>query len=1101
MKTILYQPLFINPQAYFVFPQLYHIEKGDSYIEPANITGQLIINDLTKVLTSTPTLNVVQDTNQVDFGLFKGKHIRISQYTNIGAVVLGEWYIPGTPEPEQPDWFKESIVAWYSPYCKQGMTNFDVIESYAEDFTRLNYYEHRGTIDRTPNKIVITESKTDILNIIENINTSTNDIVIKVTGVSEELKLFVQDINSVRQYISKDGVYKFTNNVYQFFGFGINKVISGINVVIEQLPTSILKDFSGNKHDAYLYGFKGKLNSGVGIYAQDFKNWSYGSAINRDISTKSYNKFHIVKKKADNWFGFTIGIPKNNYYNQTYKLKFNINKKIDDIKFNVVSTDGNLITTAAYSVYINDGSIIDVPIISEEIFNNKEETNIYYDFGTNKDIEIDVELIADYPNQLCYDGKSYAVAYGLPILTDYTVIADRTWFAEKVDNGVFMSKALEQNGAFILEYKQGDKWNIYSYYSATNINIDKDNSIVYQTKNKYNEQTIYPGDKPDTDTLFIGTIRKDDNRTFIGCHRDILLFNRTLTEYEISWVKNNLMCIEQQKPDKDDILKSLIVHYNVSKQGADNIKATNSLTDYSGNNRHATCKNFNWSNTEFVDDGKAMRLNGNGNCIVGINMPQLDKYTVIAKRRWIDKKSENKWFCSLGSGDYTSASQSLFWFEGGLLSNVFYTYNKGYKNPIVLPELISIQSSDDYNGLHINSSDAIQAGNKLFIGSVGENDNTHVTADFYQLLLFDRVLTDKEREWVKENLIEPDTVSAAKACTALFEPENLEITDDHPTGIIRDSLGGNYCVVTHSDDYTIENGLIKSTNDTFLVSIDNANERDVKAMIIDMYYDSTVPGSYLNGEYTEESVKLTNRRIMGINNPTTTSIFQDLMQVLETGFTIGKIALYNRELTKDEFDSEAFHKGFAVRHSTFEKNASTHLFRDGHRELTSGEYLLPFETLYLRVDVPEGYTMQDYVFDGVEQGWKPNTPNSYTCPEHDFHIIAMGEQLKVIKNWSPLASISTFNFIATDNKIEFAGSTDGGTMTYILDDTDITKFTIEYTNTTGEGTIHLMIGNTSYDVISGQQQTYNISDTVKLDFLNMEEVTNFSGIIKFTNIK
>lgn len=552
MKTILYQPLFINPQAYFVFPQLYHIEKGDSYIEPANITGQLIINDLTKVLTSTPTLNVVQDTNQVDFGLFKGKHIRISQYTNIGAVVLGEWYIPGTPtppEPEQPDWFKESIVAWYSPYCKQGMTNFDVIESYAEDFTRLNYYEHRGTIDRTPNKIVITESKTDILNIIENINTSTNDIVIKVTGVSEELKLFVQDINSVRQYISKDGVYKFTNNVYQFFGFGINKVISGINVVIEQLPTSILKDFSGNKHDAYLYGFKGKLNSGVGIYAQDFKNWNYGSTINNNISTKSYNKFHIVKKKADNWFGFTIGIPKNNYYNQTYKLKFNINKKIDDIKFSVVSTDGNLQSTQVYSVNINNDSIIDVPIVSEEIFNNKEETNIYYDFETNKDIEIDVEMIANYPNQLCYDGKSYAVAYGLPILTDYTIIADRIWFAEKVDNGVFMSKALEQNGAFILEYKQGDRWNTYSYYSATNINIDKDNSIVYQTKNKYNEQTIYSGDKQDTDTLFIGTIRKDDSRSFIGCHGDILLFNRTLTDDELDLVKEYFFGIESNIKD------------------------------------------------------------------------------------------------------------------------------------------------------------------------------------------------------------------------------------------------------------------------------------------------------------------------------------------------------------------------------------------------------------------------------------------------------------------------------------------------------------------------------------------------------------------------
>lgn len=820
MKTILYQPLFINPQAYFVFPQLYHIEKGDSYIEPANITGQLIINDLTKVLTSTPTLNVVQDTNQVDFGLFKGKHIRISQYTNIGAVVLGEWYIPGIPippEPEQPDWFKESIVAWYSPYCKQGMTNYDVIESYAEDFTSNNW-KHTNNVTVTNNSFHLTYGDLTY-ELYPSTTYNTKSMTVIVKGLNG-IKGFIRYRYGQKDYvdINKDGIYYLPAKIDDTKVLGFQTHFkSECDITITQLPTSILKDFSGNKHDAYLYGFKGKLNSGVGIYAQDFKKWNYGSAINSNISTKSYNKFHIVKKKADNWFGFTIGVPKNNYYNQTYKLKFNINKKIDDIKFSVVSTDSNLITTAAYSVYINDGSIIDVPIISEEIFNNKEETNIYYDFGTNKDIEIDVELIANYPNQLCYDGKSYAITYGLPILTDYTVIADRTWFAEKVDNGVFMSKASEQNGAFILEYKQGDKWNTYSYYSATNINIDKDNSIVYQTKNKYNEQTIYPGDKQDTDTLFIGTIRKDDSRTFIGCHRDILLFNRTLTEYEISWVKNNIMCIEQQKPDKDDILKSLIVHYNVSKQGTDSIKATNSLTDYSGNNRHATCKNFNWSNTEFVDDGKAIRLNGNGNCIVGINMPQLDKYTVIAKRRWIDKKSENKWFCSLGNGDYTSASQSLFWFEGGLLNNIFYTYNRGYKNPIVLPELISIQSSDDYNGLHINESNAVQAGNKLFIGSVGENDNTHVTADFYQLLLFDRVLTDKEREWVKENLIEPDIISASKACSALFEPENLEITDGFPNGVIRDSLGGEYYLLPHSSDYTIENGLMKSTDDTFIV--------------------------------------------------------------------------------------------------------------------------------------------------------------------------------------------------------------------------------------------------------------------------------------------
>lgn len=547
MKTILYQPLFINPQAYFVFPQLYHIEKGDSYIEPANITGQLIINDLTQSLTSTPILNVVQDTNQVDFGLFKGKHIRISQYTNIGAVALGEWYIPGTPtppEPEQPDWFKESIVAWYSPYCKQKLTNYDVIEAYVEDFTKWAYRDSRGIAKITNNTIVIT-NVVETNNIVEDDNKPYSDLTIRVTGVTEDKYLIVrQGRGKPEAHIKKDGIYTFKdNNLY--FGFGVS-VIGECNITITQLPTSILKDFSGNRHDAYLYGFKGRLNSGVGIYAQDFTKWIFGSAIH-NISTKAHNKLHIVKKNPNNYFGFTIGIQKANYYNKPYKLKFNFNKEVNDIKFSVVSTDGNLITTRCFSAIINNGSVVDVPIISEEIFNNQKEPKIYYDFGTNKDIEIDVELIPDYPNQLCYDGKSYAVAYGLPILTDYTVIADRTWFAEKVDNGVFMSKALEQNGAFILEYKQGDKWNTYSYYSATNINIDKDNSIVYQTKNKYNEQTIYPGDKQDTDTLFIGTIRKDDSRSFIGCHGDILLFNRTLTDDELSVIKEVVFGISDIK--------------------------------------------------------------------------------------------------------------------------------------------------------------------------------------------------------------------------------------------------------------------------------------------------------------------------------------------------------------------------------------------------------------------------------------------------------------------------------------------------------------------------------------------------------------------------
>lgn len=554
MKTILYQPLFINPQAYFVFPQLYHIEKGDSYIEPANITGQLIINDLTQSLTSTPILNVVQDTNQVNFGLFKGKHIRISQYTNIGAVVLGEWYIPGTPtppEPEQPDWFKESIVAWYSPYCKQRMTNFDVIEAYTEDFTKWAYRNSRGTAKITNNTIVIT-NVVETNNIVEDDNEPYSDLTISVTGVTENKYLIVrQGRGKPETHIKKDGVYTFKdNNLY--FGFGVS-VIGECNITITQLPTSILKDFSGNKHDAYLYGFKGKLNSGVGVYKIDFSKSQNANAF--DNFERFNNKFIAKGNYNGNWNTFgeydINGIVKNKVTIKITGLN-NVKDKLA-LEYGYFTTDSKYIKTftlidkdGVYTYDLNDIVIPEGSNIAHTMYNR-----MYFGESIINDINLIVEEIPDYPNQLCYDGKSYAVAYGLPILTDYTVIADRTWFAEKVDNGVFMSKALEQNGAFILEYKQGDKWNTYSYYSATNINIDKDNSIVYQTKNKYNEQTIYPGDKQDTDTLFIGTIRKDDSRSFIGCHGDILIFNRTLTEYELSWVKNNMMCSKQQEPDID----------------------------------------------------------------------------------------------------------------------------------------------------------------------------------------------------------------------------------------------------------------------------------------------------------------------------------------------------------------------------------------------------------------------------------------------------------------------------------------------------------------------------------------------------------------------
>lgn len=48
MKTVLYRPVFINPQAYYVFPQLYDIEprRNNIYKEQAIFAGRIDVYDV-----------------------------------------------------------------------------------------------------------------------------------------------------------------------------------------------------------------------------------------------------------------------------------------------------------------------------------------------------------------------------------------------------------------------------------------------------------------------------------------------------------------------------------------------------------------------------------------------------------------------------------------------------------------------------------------------------------------------------------------------------------------------------------------------------------------------------------------------------------------------------------------------------------------------------------------------------------------------------------------------------------------------------------------------------------------------------------------------
>ena len=306
-------------------------------------------------------------------------------------------------------------------------------------------------------------------------------------------------------------------------GFAINKILSNINVVISLLPTSILKDLSGNGNHAYLYGGKGKLNSGMGLYQQDF--------IKLIISR--------VDKKQDP-FSFTVSgsggsylayMQLGNWNNKAFKILVNINAERDYLHLRFRNNTDAVIT----SVALKNGETI-IPAQNIE-----GATKAVFEYSLKEGETITITQIPDYPDQLCYDGKMYAVCYGFPILTDYTVMAERTWF-ERQNRACFLSKITTSGtGAFGFEfYNEYNEDATYSFGRSNNVEQFKD-GITYQITNSYNGivKLDYIVNGKDNAELYIGKLRPSERPAFIGCHGAIIIADRSFTEEEINWLKQN----------------------------------------------------------------------------------------------------------------------------------------------------------------------------------------------------------------------------------------------------------------------------------------------------------------------------------------------------------------------------------------------------------------------------------------------------------------------------------------------------------------------------------------------------------------------------------
>lgn len=418
-----------------------------------------------------------------------------------------------------PKGLKESIKAIYDPK-KQGLTNYDVIEAYTEDFKKWNNSPEKYTGSLTSNSLALTNVSQKTALIYSPIKPY--DFKVLITGLQEGQHIkFGFDYGETILEADKDGVYTLEwKEGLKSYGIYTN-FVGECNITITQLPTSILKDFSGNGNHAYLYGGKGNLNSGMGLYKVDFTSW-------RKSSVQTEVKPDVVKVTPNT----------SNYL----FIQYASSAEIPSYKIKVIGLGDNVLKYQ----YATENGRKEINIVEGE---NELPTSIKvsndYQIGyrlTPGTSVFTITQIPDYPDQLCYDGGMCAVAYEFPILTDYTIIADRTWFNIR-DISCFIGKRNRSGdnlGAFEFEFRANKTFS----FGGNNDIIFADNNIVYQTKNSYNGAEIKSGSLDDTDVLIIGAAQRNvDDRgqdPYIGCHGKIIISDRSFTEDEITWLKDNL---------------------------------------------------------------------------------------------------------------------------------------------------------------------------------------------------------------------------------------------------------------------------------------------------------------------------------------------------------------------------------------------------------------------------------------------------------------------------------------------------------------------------------------------------------------------------------
>lgn len=313
----------------------------------------------------------------------------------------------------------------------------------------------------------------------------------------------------------------------------------------EDMSTNpVWKDLTGNGHDLQMKNFGWAGMSGVGGYNQNFNGWGYGNltgigGTQTHTSSKMNLNIPSTVKNTNIYSNATSVGKEGDIYDFTLKVmglkdgaRLIITKGVSGGEIERIEKDG------IYKIY--------QPF---EAGWDQSRIYIFISNSTSSDLNITIEQLPLYPDSIVFDGvDDWAGCDNLPLLPKekgYSIIALRNWItrydATQYKRPLISNLDLNDRGAFLIEYRKDENVNDVtgSYNSFTDVYIDDNNPITWQTSSSYNGQIIKKGTSKSTNKLcicktYFGQLSNYANAAIW----ELVILDHDATEEELTKIKD-----------------------------------------------------------------------------------------------------------------------------------------------------------------------------------------------------------------------------------------------------------------------------------------------------------------------------------------------------------------------------------------------------------------------------------------------------------------------------------------------------------------------------------------------------------------------------------